>query len=103
MLEDRYYGVNGGKSLQFAFSGCHMKSYHDLVSYIRDEIEDGSVSPHNAIQVLTRHWELCWGLYVSMVDSGSFMRDRVVQTLRMLKKSYVVNPNGDIPFFENIA
>lgn len=102
MLEDRFYGVDASKSLQFASAGCNMKSYHDLIAYIRDGIKDGSVSPYNAILVLQRHWELCWGLYVSMVDAGAFMSDRIKQTLRMLKRSYAVNQNAEVPFLKTL-
>ena len=96
MLEERFYGTEARKSIQFASAGCNMKSYHDLIAYIKSGVADGSVSPYNAVQVLERHFELCWGLYVSLVHSGAFMSDRVPQTLRILKKMHAVKPNGDI-------
>lgn len=102
MLDERFYGDDASKSLQFASAGCNMKAYHDLMAYIKDGIKDGSVSPYNAILVLKRHWELCWGLYISMVDAGAFLSDKVKQTLRMLKRSYAVPPSGDVPFLQTL-
>lgn len=102
MLEERFYGASSKHTFQFASAGCNMKSYRDLVRYIRSGVKDGSVSPFNAVQILTRHFELCWGLYVAMVDSGVFMSDRVTQTLRMLKKLYAVNARGENQFQETL-
>jgi hypothetical protein len=102
MLEERFYGPNSISSLQFASAGCNMKSYHDLISYIKAGVSDGSVSPYNAVQVLNRHFELCWGLYVSMVDSGAFLSDRVTLSLKMLKKLYNANQNDEVPFLTTL-
>jgi hypothetical protein len=102
ILEERFYSADSKHALRIASGGCNMKSYHDLVSYIRSGVEDGTVSPYNAVQVMNRHFELCWGLYVSMVDSGAFMSDRVTQSLRVLKKLYVVNAKHEIPFLNTI-
>ena len=102
MLEERYYGASAKTANQFALSGCNMKSYHDLISYVKSGVKDGSVSPYNAVQVISRHFELCWGLYMAMVDAGSFMSDKVTQSLRMLKKLYAVNQNREVPFLDTL-
>jgi hypothetical protein len=98
MLEEQFYGAESKKALHLASSGCNMKSYRDLTSYIKSGVKDGSVSPYNAVQVLNRHFELCWGLYVAMVNSGSFMSDQLTQSLRVMKKLYVPNSSNDVPF-----
>lgn len=98
MLDEMFYGPDSKNSLHLASAGCNMKSYRDLISYIRSGVKDGSVSPFNAVQVLNRHFELCWGLYVAMVNGGAFMSDQLTQSLRMLKKLYVTNSNGENPF-----
>jgi hypothetical protein len=98
MLEEKFHSPNSDKALQFASAGCNMKSYYDLVSYIKSGVADGSVSPYNAVQVMIRHFELCWGLYIAWVGSGGSMSEKVIQSLRMLKKLYVVNPSKEIPF-----
>jgi hypothetical protein len=102
MLEERFYGAESKNSLHLASAGCNMKSYRDLITYIKSGVKDGSVSPYNAVQVLNRHFELCWGLYVAMVNGGSFMSDKLTQSLRILKKLYAMNSNNENPFFTTL-
>lgn len=98
MLHDMFHGSDSKRAHHLASAGCNMKSYRDLISYIKSGVKDGSVSPYNAVQVLNRHFELCWGLYVAMVNGGSFMSDQLTQSLKMLKKLYLPNSSGENPF-----
>ena len=87
-VKKAFYGADGLKNMQIATQGCRSELYEKTMHYLRNSVENGSMSCRAAVRTYSRYIEMALCMAVSMIENGNFISDMMTQILKVQKAIY---------------
>ena len=86
LIRHRFYNTSAFSHKHIAMQGCQEGNYVDIMNHIQTSVKSDSMSAGTAVHLLTKATEYGINVFVSMVESNSFLSARVTQSMELMKK-----------------
>lgn len=94
LIKKHFYSSDSKDNLQLVTSGCKLQMYRDVVDFIRESVREGVMTPHCAVRIMLKHFEMSLCTMEAMIDSGYFISDMMKQALEIRKRLYKKQDDG---------
>lgn len=85
MIRRRFYSLECRTHDHIAMPGCQLGNYQEVMRYIRNKVELGDMSTHNAVQLLHKVVRYGLNVFKGMAESNAFLSNRVTEAMRIMK------------------
>ena len=86
LVRQRFYSTEVKVHNHVAVPGSQLGGYKEILRYIQGRVQDGTMSPDNAVSMLSKAMDYGSGVFVGMAESNSFLSQRVTQAMQIIHK-----------------
>lgn len=86
MIRQRFYSGDNRVMDHIAVPGCQLGNFKEIMRFIRNGVETGTMSPTGGVQMLRKAMEYGMSVFVGMAESNSFLSQRVTQAMDIMRR-----------------
>ena len=102
LIRQRFYGTMAFSHKHIAMQGCQEGNYLDILNHIQSSVRSDCMSAGTAVHMLAKATEYGINVFVSMVESNSFLSMRVTQAMELMKKIAHEERTGRVDFCKGL-
>jgi hypothetical protein len=102
MLKRYFYDSNERNNLQLVTAGCKLKSYEDILRYVRETLKTGEMTPHCAVKIIMKHIEMSISTLKAMIENGNFVSDMMKQALEIERRMFEQSKDKEPFLFDTL-